>query len=154
MIGIAGLLRARTSYGGNLQVLFTFNANPSGSKGASMKSKIFLVAKTWAVLASLFSVAFLYAQHETYAISGTLVTPRGIVDDGIILISHGAIEGIGSKIPIPHGTPVIDTNGVIFPGLIDLHNHLVWNVFPRWGPPSPVGNRYDWQAMPDYAAKL
>jgi 5-methylthioadenosine/S-adenosylhomocysteine deaminase len=35
-----------------------------------------------------------------------------------------------------------------------LHNHLVWNVFPRWGPPSPVGNRYDWQALPDYTAKL
>jgi 5-methylthioadenosine/S-adenosylhomocysteine deaminase len=119
-----------------------------------MTRKFRRVTRMWAGFAVLFSATLLYCQNESYAVSGTLVTPRGIVNDGIILISHGAIEGIGAKIPLPKGTPVIETGGVIFPGLIDLHNHLVWNVFPRWGPPSPVGNRYDWQAMPDYIAKL
>jgi 5-methylthioadenosine/S-adenosylhomocysteine deaminase len=123
-------------------------------KGACLKRVIVLVAKTWVLLGALFSTTALHCQDESYALSGTLVTARGVVDDGVVLISHGAIEGIGSKIPIPKGTPVIETGGVIFPGLIDLHDHLVWNVFPRWGPPSPVGNRYDWQAMPDYSAKL
>jgi 5-methylthioadenosine/S-adenosylhomocysteine deaminase len=119
-----------------------------------MKRRIVVIAKAWALLGSLFCATLVYCQDESYAISGTLITARGVIDDGIVLISHGAIEGIGSNIPIPKGTPVIETGGVIFPGLIDLHNHLVWNVFPRWGPPSPVGNRYDWQAMPDYSAKL
>lgn len=119
-----------------------------------MKRRILLVAGVWVFLSALFSTTLLYCQDETYAISGTLVTGRGIIDDGVVLVSHGAIEGIGAKIPIPKGTPVIETGGVIFPGLIDLHNHLVWNVFPRWGPPSPVGNRYDWEAMPDYSTKL
>ena len=119
-----------------------------------MRRNLLRVVWAWAWWAALFSTTLLYCQNESYAITGTLVTARGIVNDGIVLISHGAIEGIGSKIPVPKGTPVIDTGGVIFPGLIDLHNHLVWNVFPRWGPPSPVCNRYDWQAMPDYSAKL
>lgn len=90
------------------------------------------VVRAWAWLAALFSTTLLHCQNESYAISGTLVTARGVVNDGIVLISHGAIEGIGSKIPVPKGIPIIDTGGVIFPGLIDLHNHLVWNVFPRW----------------------
>jgi len=119
-----------------------------------MKRRIVVTAKAWALLGCLFCATLVYCQDETYAISGTLITARGVIDDGIVLISHGAIDGIGAKIPIPKGTPVIETGGVIFPGLIDLHNHLVWNVFPRWGPPSPVGNRYDWQALPDYSARL
>ena len=39
---------------------------------------------------------------------------------------------------------------VIAPGLIDLHNHLTWNVFPRWHPVQEFGNRYDWQQKPIY----
>ena len=119
-----------------------------------MKRRILLIANVFVFLIAFLSTTLLYCQDGSYAISGTLVTARGIVNDGIVLISHGAIEGIGSKIPVPKGTPVIETGGVIFPGLIDLHNHLVWNVFPRWGPPSPVGNRYDWQALKDYTDKL
>src|SRR5579864_4133467 len=92
--------------------------------------------------------------QDTYALSGTLVTPHGVIEDGVIVISDGTIRNIGANVPIPAGTSVIKTDGVILPGLIDLHNHLIWNVFPRWRIPSPVGNRYDWQAMPEYAARL
>ena len=96
----------------------------------------------------------LHGQTHPYALSGTLVTPSGIEDDGIILVADGVIRAVGAGIGLPPGTPVFPTNGVIFPGLIDLHNDLVYNVFPRWTPPSPVGDRYDWQVMPDYFRKL
>jgi|ERR1700722_1263050 len=119
-----------------------------------MKRRIIRIAELWIFLGLILSAALLYCQEGKYAISGTLVTPRGVVDNGVVLISQGAIEGIGANIPLPKGTPVIETGGVIFPGLIDLHNHLVWNVFPRWTPPALTCNRYDWQALPDYAAKL
>ena len=33
------------------------------------------------------------------------------------------------------GETAIDVGGVIFPGLIDLHNHLTWNVMPDWQAP-------------------
>jgi hypothetical protein len=112
--------------------MFGFSGHPSGSKGAFMKSKTYFAFKAWALLTTLFlSVPFVCAQNESYAISGTLVTPRGIVDDGVILISHGSIEGIGSKIPLPKGTPIIETGGVIFPGL------TLRGVFEKDGFPIP-----------------
>lgn len=107
------------------------------------------------LLAFAFMVAAsLHAEEHPYALSGTLVTPIGIVPHGTILIASGTIQAIGADIVVPSGTPVVETDGVIFPGLIDTHNHLIWNVFPRWKPAEPVGDRYDWQAMRDYVAKL
>ena len=38
--------------------------------------------------------------------------------------------------------------------MIDLHNHLTWNVFPRWHPVQEFGNRYDWQQKPIYQTLL
>jgi len=106
------------------------------------------------LVCTLMLAASLHAQQSRYALSGTLVTPGGIVPHGTVLIHGGAIEAVGAGIDVPPGTPVVDTDGVIFPGLIDTHNHLIWNVFPHWQPDSPVGDRYDWQAMSDYIAKL
>ena len=99
-------------------------------------------------------VASLNAQEHPYALSGTLATPNGIIPHGTILIGSGAIQAVGADIVVPPGAPVVETDGVIFPGLIDTHNHLIWNVFPHWKPAAPVEDRYDWQAMSDYVAKL
>ena len=91
---------------------------------------------------------------RTYALEGVVVTPAGVVRDGMVVVRGGAIEAVGAGLILPKDTQVIKTGGVIFPGLIDLHNHLIWNVFPRWVPPHAVGDRYDWQAMPAYLAAL
>src|SRR5262249_33891797 len=45
-------------------------------------------------------------------------------------------------------------DGVMFPGLIDLHNHMTWNVLPAWQPPRLFTNRYEWQELPEYAQRL
>ena len=105
------------------------------------------------VLAAVLPPA-IRGQEHPYALTGALVTPKGIVDDGIIVIADGAIRAVGAGIAVPPGMPVIRSGGVIFPGLIDLHNHLMYNVFPRWQPATPVGDRYDWQAMSGYFANL
>lgn len=90
-----------------------------------------------------------------YALRGTLVTPDEVIENGVLLVStDGKILAADSEVTIPEGVPVIDTNGFIYPGLIDLHNHLTWNAHPRWKPPRPSRNRYDWQAMPEYANEL
>ena len=85
-----------------------------------------------------------------FALRGTLVTPGGIVENGTVLIQQNKITAVGNKVKLPANTTVIDTNGVIAPGLIDLHNHLTYNVFPRWHPTEMFGNRYDWQQKPIY----
>lgn len=119
-----------------------------------MNSRDRLSAACVALMLAIIFLSPLRAQQHPYALSGTLITPSGIVDDGIILVADGVIRAVGPGIAVPPGTPLIHTDGVIFPGLIDLHNHLVYNVFPRWVPSSPSGDRYDWQAMTGYFANL
>jgi 5-methylthioadenosine/S-adenosylhomocysteine deaminase len=99
-----------------------------------------------------FGFHYLSAQstEPSYALRGTLVTPGGIVEHGTILIQQNKIVAVGTKVKLPPNSTVIDTNGVIAPGLIDLHNHLTYNVFPRWHPSGEFGNRYDWQQKPIY----
>ena len=85
-----------------------------------------------------------------FALRGTLITPGGIVENGTVVIQQNKITAAGAKVKVPANATVIDTHGVIAPGLIDLHNHLTYNVFPRWHPSEVFGNRYDWQQKPVY----
>jgi cytosine/adenosine deaminase-related metal-dependent hydrolase len=86
----------------------------------------------------------------TYALRGTLVMPDAIVEDGMVLVRDGAIAASGAHVNVPANVPVIETHGMIAPGFVDLHNHLTWNVFPRWKPAGEFGNRYDWQQKQVY----
>ena len=80
--------------------------------------------------------------------------PDGIVENGTVLIQQGKIVAAGTKVKMPANATTIDTHGIIAPGLIDLHNHLTYNVFPRWRPMEEFGNRYDWQQKPIYNTLL
>lgn len=111
-----------------------------------MRFRLFLTA----VLCTLIVPSTLLAQSTPLAITGTLVTPQEIVPSGTVLIQDGKILAAGAQVQIPQGATVVHTDGVIAPGLIDLHNHLTWNVFPRWKPNEEFGNRYDWQQKPVY----
>jgi 5-methylthioadenosine/S-adenosylhomocysteine deaminase len=91
---------------------------------------------------------------SSYGLRGALVTPDGIVENGTILIREGKILAVGTHVDLPPHETIIDTHGVIAPGLVDLHNHLTWNVFPRWHPNQEFGNRYDWQWKPIYQTLL
>lgn len=91
---------------------------------------------------------------QTYGLRGTLVTPDVVIEDGVLLVRDGVIADAGANITIPAGTEVIDTKGFIYPGLIDLHNHLTWNVHPRWSAGTLTKTRYEWQAMAAYAVGL
>jgi 5-methylthioadenosine/S-adenosylhomocysteine deaminase len=74
------------------------------------------------------------------------------INNGTLLIVNGRIATVGVSVAIPNDTIVIHTNGVISSGLIDLYNHLTWNIFPRWKPVEEFGNRYDWLQKPDFRA--
>lgn len=89
-----------------------------------------------------------------YALKGTLVTPTEIIEGGTILIVGDKIQAMGKDIPLPNGVKAIETTAFIYPGLIDLHNHITWNFLPRWKPGQKFANRYEWQQIPDYASAL
>src|SRR5215510_15120987 len=92
------------------------------------------------------------AEAAKYALRGTVVTPETVIANGIVVVDGNTIVDVTTA--RPDGMTIIDTGGVIFPGLIDLHNHVTWNAFPRWRPKKAVTARYDWLADPDYLAKL
>jgi imidazolonepropionase-like amidohydrolase len=50
------------------------------------------------------------------------------IRDGVVLIAGERIVAVGpkSEVPIPPGTPVVDTEGMsVLPGLMDMHVHLM-----------------------------
>lgn len=94
------------------------------------------------------------AQENKYALRGTLVTPDQVIANGTILVVGEKIQAIGADVTIPPHTSVIDTKGIILPGFIDLHNHLTWNLLPRWKPNREFANRYEWQQLEAYSIAL
>jgi 5-methylthioadenosine/S-adenosylhomocysteine deaminase len=84
------------------------------------------------------------APTETVALVGIVLTGDDApLDPGCVVIENGAIVDVTATPPA--GAKVIDTQGVIAPGLIDLHGHPEFNVFAAWEPPKQFSNRYAWR---------
>jgi 5-methylthioadenosine/S-adenosylhomocysteine deaminase len=89
---------------------------------------------------------------QSLVLRGTVVTPDTVISDGIVTIEGATITSvIAASATSPQG---INVDGIIFPGLIDLHDHLTWNALPRWHPPHLFSDRYEWQESPEYASAL
>lgn len=103
-------------------------------------------------------------ETQSYALRGILVTPSTVVSNGTVVVTGEKIAAVGAVVDLPPDTTPLETDGIIFPGLIDLHNHLTWNLFPRWPPAdwnptdwikgNKFGSRYDWQELKTYKADL
>ncbi len=92
-----------------------------------------------------------------YALSGRVVTMnsrRKIFPDGIVYIDKGRIVDVKNrKDTVPDGfknVPVVATKGTIYPGLIELHNHLSYNILRLWQVPKKYTNRNQWGGTPEY----
>ena len=104
--------------------------------------------------------------HEgSYVLTGRVVTmtsEQGVLNDGHIYIVDGMIVEVWSG-PTPshlnlEGVPVYETEGTIFPGLLDLHNHYHYNYLPLWDYTPENGqfytNRYQWKDNPNYKPEV
>jgi cytosine/adenosine deaminase-related metal-dependent hydrolase len=111
-----------------------------------MRSRRFQLLKHLIVL--LLAAEALHAQDAI--LSGTVVTPDRIISKGWIVIRKGRIESIVEKRPLVAKPPTVETGGIIFPGFIDLHNHPMYNAFPRWQLAIKFKNRYEWRGLQQY----
>ena len=104
------------------------------------------------------------AEHAL-VIYGRLVTfddDQPVIEDGALYI--GADEQIAAvqarSDPAPAGfesAAKLRTEGCVYPGLIDLHNHVVYNVLGLWAPPGqtePYTSRYDWPGHGSYEGMI
>jgi|GEM_PF-606920 cytosine/adenosine deaminase-related metal-dependent hydrolase len=89
------------------------------------------------------------------ALRGKIVPMSGPpVERGTVYLYRGSIIDVrDADAPPPAGfegvTPV-DTGGVIYPGLADLHNHLAYNALSLWWPDPKSTNRSQWLRKPGY----
>lgn len=92
--------------------------------------------------------------RATYALGGTILVPWGAMQ-GYVLVKDESVVGlVATRDAVPCGAAVVETDGVIAPGLIDLHNHVAYNFMGPWTPPRPYANRNQWQNDPAYAAAV
>ena len=104
------------------------------------------------LLLTLFSG--IIGEEKPIALIGTILSSNQSITNGTLLIVDGRIAAVGTRVSLPSNTIVLHTDVIILPGLIDLHNHLTWNIFPRWKPVEEFGSRYDWQQKPVYRTLL
>jgi 5-methylthioadenosine/S-adenosylhomocysteine deaminase len=83
-------------------------------------------------------------------IKGMLVTPDQVID-GELIIEGDTITCVAVTCEAPAGaTRITVTNAYIFPGFVDAHNHVAYNILPRWTPPKLYKNRGQWQGSEPY----
>jgi 5-methylthioadenosine/S-adenosylhomocysteine deaminase len=89
---------------------------------------------------------------QDLVLSGAVVTPDKVLSQGWVVVKDGHILSVLEKAPEDAKGIVIETNGIIFPGFVDLHDHPMYNIFKRWTPKTAFKNRYEWRDLPEYIA--
>jgi len=107
-----------------------------------------------------------------YVLQGRVVPMTGeadVINEGHVLVKDGMIEAVwGETVPSDvqlTNVPVLQTNGTIYPGMLDLHNHLHYNQAPLWEMTPHLSennrnqwggynNRYEWKNHPDYSEQV
>ena len=93
-----------------------------------------------------------------YVLEGRIVTMgcAGVLPFGAVFVDCGQIVAVASITSDPpagfEDAPRIDTHGTVYPGLIELHNHLCYNAMPRWKVSTLYKNSGRWRTGDgDYA---
>jgi 5-methylthioadenosine/S-adenosylhomocysteine deaminase len=97
------------------------------------------------------------ATSPRWALAGRVVTMDAastVVADGVVWIGDADIAAIterGDSEPAGFdGVEPLETGGTIFPGLMDLHNHIAYNALPLWQVPKRFTNRDQWGNSDEY----
>ena len=104
---------------------------------------------------------------ESMLLKGRVVTMNNeadVINEGRVLIRDGKIEAVWGGDNIPQNidltdVQIVETNGTIYPGLIDSHNHMHYNHIPLWdfevhtsvtSEEGGYSNRNQWKNNPNY----
>jgi len=97
---------------------------------------------------------------DRFLLIGTIVTP-GTVLDGAVLVEGSQITCVDtvaacSALPGATGATIINTAGIIAPGLIDTHNHILFDIFDGddWLPAQVYQDHDQWPNEARYKAML
>jgi 5-methylthioadenosine/S-adenosylhomocysteine deaminase len=86
-----------------------------------------------------------------FAVRGRVVTMDAhdtVHEDGVVYVDAGSVVAVRpAAAPAPEGfeqVARVAVRGTIYPGLVDLHNHLPYDVLPLWQVPKRYDNRGQW----------
>ena len=78
--------------------------------------------------------------------------------DGVVFVENDTIFGVQpADAPPPasfEDVEIVETRGTIYPGLIELHNHLMYDVLPLWQIDRQHTNREQWARDRAYRAAV
>jgi cytosine/adenosine deaminase-related metal-dependent hydrolase len=81
-----------------------------------------------------------------------------VINNGVLYIQGDTIVDVRDRrAPIPPEFTeqmIINTDGTIYPGMIELHNHLSYNIVPMWKVPRQFLDRDQWRRHEDYRKKM
>ncbi len=89
-------------------------------------------------------------------IRGTVVTPDQVHADGLLLVDRkrGTVECVGDDqtCKLPRKVTVVTCDdALVYPGMVDIHNHPEWSTLPRMYIPQHLfSRRYEWRLWDDY----
>ncbi|MDO9015667.1 MAG: amidohydrolase family protein [Deltaproteobacteria bacterium] len=92
---------------------------------------------------------------DRYVLRGRVVTPAGVLAPGEVFITGATITCVAASCAARTGyagATIIETGGVIAPGMVDTHNHPQYNFLPPWPPPRRFTRSDQWQGVPEYRA--
>ncbi len=88
----------------------------------------------------------------------TMDAESTVITNGAIYIDGNTIRTVAERSAPPPpdfaGVRPVDSGGTVFPGLIELHNHLSYDSLQLWKVPQKFTNRSQWQANSDYATHV
>ena len=94
------------------------------------------------------------------ALAGRVVAmdkARTVVSNGVVYVQDASVVDVRPMAASPpagfESVPVVHTRGTIFPGLIELHNHLPYDVLSLWQVPKQYGNRDQWSGSSTPSAR-
>ena len=103
----------------------------------------------------LFSASTTINRHVLIGRLVTMDQTETVHARGALCIEHDRIAAVvADPAHVPRAfssVAPIETGGTLYPGLIELHNHLSYNFLPLWSVPRRYTNRNQWRTTePDY----
>ena len=96
-----------------------------------------------------------------YVLEGRIVTMDAqskVIEKGRCYVKDSTLLAVqDSAAPAPAGfskAPKLATLGTIYPGLIELHNHLAYNALRLWNVPKKYTNRDQWAGIAEYRKNI
>ena len=89
-------------------------------------------------------------------LQGMVVTPDAVFAGEVLVVGNtiACVAASCASQPAAATATVVQTGGIIFPGLIDTHNHILFDTFDQtdWSPTKVYTNHNQWTNDPQYGA--